>query len=211
MLSQKHRTSLLSNPHVHKILLKSNHIFFSKYYLIQVLYWLFQDLFVSFQIVSIKETTLGANQWLQDNKRLKFGAGGNLEDVTDQLDGLNKSSSVANENYWTEGLFHWRQSQTESNDVTSNFSDYVDVSNVSSSKNDFVIALSPMQIKTFVVEVKRGWARRWSLGTWNYFLFCKLGIVVGYIILFVSEFLFFFSIMHLLHLESKIRTSIQFS
>lgn len=113
---------------------------------------------MSFEIVSIKETTLGANQWLQDNKRLKFGAGGNLEDVTDQLDGFNKSRSVANENYWTEGLFHWRQSQTESNDVSSNFSDYVDVEGISnvSSENDFVIALSPMQIKTFIVEVKRG-------------------------------------------------------
>lgn len=109
---------------------------------------------MSFQIVSIKETTLGANQWIEDNKRLKFSAGGNLED---QLCGFNKSSSVTNENYWTEGLLHWKQSQTESNDVMSNFSEYVDVkSDNVSSKNDFVIALSPMQIKTFIVEVTRG-------------------------------------------------------
>lgn len=85
--------------------------------LIQNIYLLFQDLFAPFVIVSLRETTLGANQWLNDNERLHFGRDSDSNDQENDI------------NY----LLYKRQ--TSSSDMLK-------------------IVLNPMQIRTFVIDVK---------------------------------------------------------
>ncbi|PSN50451.1 Lysosomal alpha-mannosidase [Blattella germanica] len=77
------------------------------------------NLFVPFSIVSARETTLGANQWLNETQRLK----------------------------WT----------TESNEIDSDFTSEEKENHFSSSAEEadpLTITLSPMQIRTFVIQVK---------------------------------------------------------
>lgn len=120
-----------------------------------------KGLFSPFEIVSIKETTLGANQWLEDNHRLRFEKGLGLEQMlVEQYEsdaafyyttadkyffGLN-DSNLPEDISKLKGL---RQSQ----DVNDVYDD--DVISNQIKGNSFEILLNPMQIRTFVIDVQR--------------------------------------------------------
>ncbi|XP_017769969.1 PREDICTED: lysosomal alpha-mannosidase-like [Nicrophorus vespilloides] len=73
------------------------------------------DLFTLFNIESIRETTLGANQWLDDNEKLEW----DLHEYSDGRASVN----------------------------------YIEESRVGSSLDDFVVTLTPMKIRTFIIYV----------------------------------------------------------
>ncbi|XP_076263633.1 lysosomal alpha-mannosidase-like [Rhynchophorus ferrugineus] len=52
-----------------------------------------KDLFVGFNIASLKETTLGGNQWLKDSKRLKFNTNSKLKEVLNINDKTDSSKA----------------------------------------------------------------------------------------------------------------------
>ncbi|CAG9761788.1 unnamed protein product [Ceutorhynchus assimilis] len=54
-----------------------------------------QDLFTSFELKSIRETTLGANQWLKDNKRLNFKSA--FQSDEEDLSKTKRSNALNNE------------------------------------------------------------------------------------------------------------------
>lgn len=105
----------------------------------------FQGLFTPFEITSIQETTLGANQWLKDNSRIKFEASGNLEDVAlKDVHSFNKTELEAIEKWTSDGNdLHQQQKRAVLIEVPED--------NI----NDLIIALKPMQIRTFVIEIKK--------------------------------------------------------
>lgn len=77
----------------------------------------FKDVFRSFDIVGVRETTLAANQWLSESKPLKF-----IAKTTDP-------------NRIKKTVFSSRTSSRNCND-------------------DFLITLKPMEMRTFIVELK---------------------------------------------------------
>ncbi|XP_050306367.1 lysosomal alpha-mannosidase-like [Anthonomus grandis grandis] len=85
-----------------------------------------KDLFGTFEITSARETTLGANQWLEDNDRLQFDTEGRIEDLRY---GFN-SNMFKNRNY----NFVKRQ-------VTVN-------------ADSLEVTLQPGQIRTFIVDIQ---------------------------------------------------------
>ncbi|KAF5279397.1 hypothetical protein FQA39_LY05507 [Lamprigera yunnana] len=119
-----------------------------------------RGLFSSFEITSYRETTLGANQWLSENKKLMFNSSSEQELVYHYQAARNKVDNdvehLMNDARWVEGARRWLRNQDESNDV--NVKQYMTVdsgdSNESSLTENFVITLNPMQIRTFIVDVK---------------------------------------------------------
>lgn len=104
-----------------------------------------QGLFTPFEITSIQETTLGANQWLKDNERLQFGTTGTLEEVVmDKYSSFNESE-MKNRRSWMDSL----------NDLNSQKKRAVLIDVLEDDVNDLVITLNPMQIRTFVIEIKK--------------------------------------------------------
>nr|CAI5853429.1 unnamed protein product [Callosobruchus analis] len=89
------------------------------------------DIFTPFHITTIKETTLGGNQWLADNHRLHFNASGYLEDLIGQ-----------------EATFDYSASE-EANHIKRAI--LMDASN---DLDNLQISLKPMQIRTFIIEIK---------------------------------------------------------
>lgn len=85
----------------------------------------FQDMFHLFDIISIRETTLSANQWLEKVERLEFTA------ETDNKSNISASQDKLNE---------------ENPKMESNLYNL--------SKESFQIILNPMEIRTFIVEMK---------------------------------------------------------
>lgn len=81
----------------------------------------FQDVFGSFDVISIRETTLSANQWLDKAARLEFTA------ETDNNSTLEETFYSVNDD---------EKPKLESN------------------SENLQITLNPMQIRTFVVEMK---------------------------------------------------------
>lgn len=104
------------------------------------LYHLFQNLFSPFEITSIKETTLGANQWLSENERLNFDVAASLEAL------VNLDQSVDDSEL--------RKKWNRMGDINNNVKRGV-VIEVPEDLEDFTISLSPMQIRTLVIEVKK--------------------------------------------------------
>lgn len=100
-----------------------------------------KNLFTPFEITSIKETTLGANQWLEKNKRLDFPAGESIEHI---LDGKLNDDKIQS---------HLREIWMRNNDEYSNYVKR-DIS-MNDNLEDLVINLTPMQIRTFVIEFKK--------------------------------------------------------
>lgn len=92
----------------------------------------FQDIFTTFQITSLKETTLGGNQWLNENKRLYFDEGDDLEKL--------KTSRSAR---------HRTTNQNEKRTFTSKKK-----SRVAEDIDNLQITLNPMEIRTFVATVE---------------------------------------------------------
>ncbi|CAH1973774.1 unnamed protein product [Acanthoscelides obtectus] len=90
------------------------------------------DIFTPFQITTIKETTLGGNQWLSDNHRLHFETAGKLEDLLRE-----------------EGAFDDTKSTEESTHTKR-----ATIIDASEDVDNLKIKLTPMQIRTFIIEIK---------------------------------------------------------
>lgn len=111
-----------------------------------------QNLFAPFKIVTWKETTLAANKDA-NIKRLNFEAGDKLEFVLNEH--IFKNMALRNPqeeemNEYINLLRVWRDSQTETNDI---YEDYPVNLSKQAVANDFEITLSPMQIRTFIIEI----------------------------------------------------------
>lgn len=88
----------------------------------------FQDVFRSFDVASIRETTLAANQWFEKAKRLMFTAETNNQSAT----------------------FEAEYPDGESDQGTPT----VDSKSAAAPSDKFTITLNPMEIRTFIVEMK---------------------------------------------------------
>lgn len=105
-----------------------------------------KDLFSAFEILSYRETTLGANQWLEENHRLSFNESKTAEDLVHRHE---------NDPLWTEGVKRWLRDQTDGNGVNDhNRESYRRHQKKFASPGDFMITLNPMEIRTFVIDVK---------------------------------------------------------
>lgn len=85
-----------------------------------------RKVFGGLNIVSMRETTLSANQWIGDAKRLHFTAE------------TNESSAVA--------LKHTRKEIETKTKTSDNIIDQT--------ANEFLITLNPMEIRTFIIQLK---------------------------------------------------------
>ncbi|KAJ8919646.1 hypothetical protein NQ315_006173, partial [Exocentrus adspersus] len=97
-----------------------------------------QNLFSPFAITSLRETTLGANQWLSDNNKLEFEVAASLEALVDVDQRIDDSKLRGK----------WNDNGNGSNVKRA-------VLQVPQDLDDFTITLQPMQIRTFVVEIQR--------------------------------------------------------
>lgn len=86
----------------------------------------FQDVFRGLMVASIRETTLSANQWLDKANRLQFTS------KTTDANEVNTTTEDATTN----------ENRDQQNETTNDAAD------------DLTIELNPMQIRTFVVELK---------------------------------------------------------
>lgn len=93
-----------------------------------------KNLFSPFDIINLRETTLGANQWLSDNHRLNFDTNVNLEDLWD----TDKNYQTWAKNKWNQNMKH-REPQTSHHR--------------SENLDELLIVLSPMQIRTFIFDI----------------------------------------------------------
>nr|XP_023026878.1 lysosomal alpha-mannosidase-like isoform X2 [Leptinotarsa decemlineata] len=93
-----------------------------------------KDLFAAFEITSLRETTLGANQWLSDNHRLHFNTSSYLEDSLPKND---KDASARIK--WNSSLKN-RMMDTK----VDSLDDPIDLK----------IVLTAMQIRTFIIEME---------------------------------------------------------
>ncbi|CAH1119882.1 unnamed protein product [Phaedon cochleariae] len=100
-----------------------------------------KGLFEPFDITSIRETTLGANQWLSDNQRLHFNASSPLEDLLadDSLDAHQRAARAK----WNLSFLERR---TEGVEHTNDGLD--DISGLK-------VVLSAMQIRTFIIDIEK--------------------------------------------------------
>lgn len=111
----------------------------------------FQDVFRAFGIVSIRETMLAGNQWLEDAKRLNFtGKTHVLNEITTSTEGLytlqeEKSESTIN----PQPHVSPRQYFESTNNVRFKRQRAAEFD-----ANDFTITLKPMEIRTFIVELE---------------------------------------------------------
>lgn len=106
-----------------------------------------KDLFATFDIVSYRETTLGANQWLDENRRLFFNESKTSKDLVHEL----KDDPI-----WMDGAKKWLRNQNDGNDVKVNYDQNSQprYQKKSIAPQDFIIILNPMEIRTFVIDVK---------------------------------------------------------
>lgn len=91
----------------------------------------FQDVFEGFDVAGIHETTLAANQWLDEAKRLNF---------TSKIDNLNEIPTSMD------------VQTTETPDQVKLLDQHKAARD---NANDFTITLNPMEIRTFIVELAR--------------------------------------------------------
>lgn len=112
----------------------------------------FHDVFRSFNVISIRETTLSANQWLNEAKRLHFKA---------------KTEDDLNENFTSTVSFTSETPETEKRqlklDINPDVSprQYFKRANkykrqhaIEDDDDDLTITLKPMEIRTFIVELE---------------------------------------------------------
>ncbi|XP_031623847.1 lysosomal alpha-mannosidase-like isoform X1 [Contarinia nasturtii] len=103
----------------------------------------FQDVFRSFDVVSIRETTLSANQWLNETKRLHF------QGKTEDFNALNSTA----ETFTVQAKLNInpdispRQYYKRANRLTHHRA-------IENNENDLTITLKPMEIRSFIVELE---------------------------------------------------------
>ncbi|KAK4872843.1 hypothetical protein RN001_014872 [Aquatica leii] len=127
-----------------------------------------KEIFAAFDIISYRETTLGANQWLDQNQRFVFNATDKILSMIDDGDDFgtgNYGSSEADDdddNYlvksksaWTRGAKYWRRNQLETNRINANthVAHPVLEHDLHFAENSS-ITLNPMQIRTFIIDIK---------------------------------------------------------
>uniref|UniRef100_A0A336LYZ7 Alpha-mannosidase n=1 Tax=Culicoides sonorensis TaxID=179676 RepID=A0A336LYZ7_CULSO len=96
-----------------------------------------QDVFRSFDIASIKETTLAGNQWLTDAKRFKFTA----DPEKLRFDSINQK-------------FDYRINPFDNENRDGTKTDYLEpIIDARSYGLSFEITLNPMQIRTFIIQM----------------------------------------------------------
>lgn len=111
-----------------------------------------KKLFASFELSSIRETTLGANQWLSENDKLTFNVDSTLEDVAKNQ----TLGEEAQETLWENGWKTWIDNQCETNDIDNPLEKmHGDQQSGTNIMDEFQVTLEPMQIRTFIVEIKR--------------------------------------------------------
>ncbi|XP_066256477.1 lysosomal alpha-mannosidase-like [Euwallacea similis] len=98
-------------------------------------------IFNPFEIVSAKETTLGGNQWLEDNNRLHFGTNGSLEDAFYQDFEVETIKDTTVSKMWMEQNLY--KNRVERYTV------------ISAEEKGLQITLNPGQIRTFIVEITK--------------------------------------------------------
>lgn len=102
-----------------------------------------QGLFTPFEIISIRETTLGGNQWLEENIRMQFQEGIHLEDLISNYGSCDDTQS---------NMCKWRNGQVNYDGIDGK----LHLKRRSRITNDdFKIILNPMQIRTFVIDIKK--------------------------------------------------------
>ncbi|XP_030751009.1 lysosomal alpha-mannosidase-like [Sitophilus oryzae] len=95
------------------------------------------DLFTGFEIVSLEETTLGANQWLKDSDRLKFKTNSTLEQLFYEDYNTNIEYATVVKKAWIEGSKTKPQPTLKDN------------------LDELEISLNPSDIRTFIIGIKR--------------------------------------------------------
>lgn len=104
----------------------------------------FKDVFQAFDVVSIRETTLAANQWLDQADRLKFNV--NTESENEIPSSTENSESkhdfkpkprLSARQYFESSKNKFKRHRAAEDDA-----------------DDYVITLKPMEIRTFVVELE---------------------------------------------------------
>lgn len=94
----------------------------------------FHDVFRELSVASIRETTLSANQWLDEAKRLNFTA--KIENVHETPSSMDVHSS---------GTPELLQSHISGRHLSNR---------AMKDANDLTIKLNPMEIRTFIVELE---------------------------------------------------------
>lgn len=107
----------------------------------------------------MQETTLGANKWLNDSKRLDFPTGEDLTNVIqrDVEKSLEKSAfDDHNVVMWLEGHERYQENLRGKNDVEKHYYEYIiGESQEIPINSEFTISLDPMQIRTFVIQIEK--------------------------------------------------------
>ncbi|XP_060520149.1 lysosomal alpha-mannosidase-like [Cylas formicarius] len=103
-----------------------------------------KDLFTAFEITSLWETTLGANEWLKDNERLKFKTNGTMEElISCEYYNFNDNETFTRNLMHETGAYGKMERKRE---VVIYADDYTE---------DFEVVLAPMQIRTFIIDIKK--------------------------------------------------------
>lgn len=97
----------------------------------------FQDVFRGLNVASIRETTLSANQWKDEATRLHFTS------KTTDLNEINTTTEDATSTAHTRG--HLK---------SSNVNHAMENRSLNDDPDDLTILLNPMEIRTFIVELK---------------------------------------------------------
>lgn len=103
----------------------------------------FKDVFRGINVASMRETTLGANQWLSEVERLQFKA---------KTEADSDENSSTTEIPWSTEIPSSTEFSNEPNEVEDETSpEYEDKE---MNNTNFEITLNPMEIRTFVVKLK---------------------------------------------------------
>ncbi|XP_071052267.1 lysosomal alpha-mannosidase [Onthophagus taurus] len=115
-----------------------------------------KELFSSFDIISYRETTLGANQWIENKSIQNVDLGEKMEAILAKkvLDNMNTNDDVQDTLKWNSLVTKYNHDQTKSNDIWISFKHNIKNPTTSEIVDDFIITLKPMEIKTFVIEIK---------------------------------------------------------
>lgn len=108
-----------------------------------------QNLFVPFTIKSARETTLGANQWIEQNHRLNWNTGDKLEHLVNHPDYYKTKE---------DNIVWLKNHPLDTNEIPTE-KPVVNVDNAIlkdlEQYNTFEFTLEPMQIRTFVIDIDK--------------------------------------------------------
>ncbi|GJQ83733.1 hypothetical protein Trydic_g20609 [Trypoxylus dichotomus] len=104
-----------------------------------------KNLFATFDIIWYNETTLGADQWLKDNEKNKK--------ENDQIC-IKDNNPIMEDLEWEATTWRLDSNQIDSNDIYTVFTKY-HYNIVERNRLDYMVTLEPMQIRTFIIEVRK--------------------------------------------------------